>query len=844
MIHADKYQLKNGLTVVLAESHLSPVVSINICVKVGSAYENDKEAGICHVIEHMLFKGTPSMGPGDMAMIIEGCGGDVNAYTSFDETVYYCTLASRFAEKGLSVLSDGVLNSVFDPTELEREKIVILEELKRGKDSPSRLLSESLFQKVYQKHSYGRPIIGFENTIKSFTQKKLKEFHSQWYRPDNMVVVVAGDFDPKKIKSQIQKIFGPLKGKVKAKQIPVEPLQNKARAFQVSSKVSSTLLSMAFPCDSLDGADTPALDILSHVLGEGEGSRLDMVIKEKLDLVNSVYSYVYAPKFKGLFVIGATLQEDKVLKACSEILKIAYDFTLNPITEDELERAKINIKTGTIYEMETVEGIARKYGYFENILGRHQFSEEYLERIALVTVDDVLNVAKKYLKPARLTIGILQNEKTKKKISPKQLQSTSTVQIKASDKKVKQNLTQVTLKNGIRLILKENHNIPTITVRTAHLGGLRFENKKNNGVSTLLSQIWSKSTLYLSNEELLKETEDIAASYDAYAGRNSCGIKADFLSDKAHRGFKLFFDIYLNPRFDADEFKREKKNILEAIDRSKDDLANFAIKNFLKTLFPTHPYGLPSMGSKESVKKLQLADIKKAYQDLTNPENTVISIVGDFHTESILELFQKNLGHLRRRKFKNKKFKLSPAPKKPIILKKKRGKNQAHILYGFRALTMTSKDRFAMDVLNNILAGQGGRLFLELRDKHSLAYSVTSLNQEGLDAGYFGVYIATDPKKVDFAIQKIEEELHKIRSHKVPALELKRAKQYIVGNYDIDLQRNSAIANEHLFNELYQLGETSLKDYPRAISKVTADDVLRVAKKYLKLESPVISIVN
>ena len=175
-----QHTLDNGLTVILEENHSAPVVSMNIAVKVGSAMETDAEAGISHFIEHILFKGTPTRAVGQIAHDVEAAGGDINAYTSFDQTVYYINMASRFANEGLDILCDAIQNPLFDQIETEKECEVICEEIRRGQDNPSSLFSENLFRNTYGKHLYGRPIIGFEKVVKSFTGKDLKKFWKKW----------------------------------------------------------------------------------------------------------------------------------------------------------------------------------------------------------------------------------------------------------------------------------------------------------------------------------------------------------------------------------------------------------------------------------------------------------------------------------------------------------------------------------------------------------------------------------------------------------------------------------------------------------------------------------------
>ena len=189
-----QFSMDNGLKVILEENNTSPVVALQIRVKVGSADENDEEAGICHFIEHMLFKGTDKRKVREAAKEIESLGGTINAYTSYDQTVYHITIASRYAETGLDILSDAIQHSTFDPLEFEREREVILEEIRRGEDDPSKRLFRQTMTTLYQQHPYRRPVIGYQNTIRSIQRNQMVSFFKKWYVPNRMVFIAVGDF--------------------------------------------------------------------------------------------------------------------------------------------------------------------------------------------------------------------------------------------------------------------------------------------------------------------------------------------------------------------------------------------------------------------------------------------------------------------------------------------------------------------------------------------------------------------------------------------------------------------------------------------------------------------------
>ncbi|MDX1387346.1 MAG: pitrilysin family protein, partial [bacterium] len=444
-----------------------------------------------------------------------------------------------------------------------------------------------------------------------------------------------------------------------------------------------------------------------------------------------------------------------------------------------------------------------------------------------------------------LTLGLVHPENGKKKWkSPDLLSLTRPVKKSKVPFKKKPEVSYVKLKNGLRLIFRENPNVPTISLRTAHLGGIRAENKKNNGIHTLLSHLWGKSTTNLTAAEMAREMELIAGSVDSFTGRNLTGMKADFLSEKTREGAKLFLDALLHPRWDPREIEREKSNHLEALRREQDAMASLAFKLFLQKLFPRHPYGLSLLGEAKNVRGFKAKDLENQFRRLLNPKHMVIAAVGDFDTQAMMDLLIPSLEGLKGKKDGLGPFKTDPLPKKNIRVEKKLDKLQAHIVYGFRGVRFKDPDRYALDVLNNILAGQGGRLFLELRDKMSLAYSVTSLSQEGIEPGYFGVYIGTEGSKVNTAIAGIERELKKVLAQKVHQSEMDRAQQYMVGAYDIELQRNSYVATQLAFNEFYGQSRSEWLDLPKKIMKVTRNQVFQVAHKILKMDHHVLSVVR
>jgi len=316
------------------------------------------------------------------------------------------------------------------------------------------------------------------------------------------------------------------------------------------------------------------------------------------------------------------------------------------------------------------------------------------------------------------------------------------------------------------------------------------------------------------------------------------------LSRYFRRAVDLLADVTLAPTFDARELEKQRRDALAAIARREDDLAGFAVDAFAATLYERHPYRLTTLGTPASVKRLARADLRRAWARLCVPGNMVLSVVGDVGTREAVAALRRAFGGMKPRAFERPRLPRETGPRAPKRREIHRDKAQAHLLFGFLGTTIENRDKYALEVMNTILAGQGGRLFVELRDRQSLAYSVTSFSLEGIDPGYVAVYMGTSPEKVRRAIAGVRRELERIRRETIPEEELERAKRHVVGSYEIDLQRATSRAANLGFNVLYGLGLEESRAYPEKILAVTSEDVRRVARKYLRMDRPVSVLVR
>lgn len=849
------YQLDNGLTVILQEDHSAPVVAVQVWVAVGSADELDHEAGLAHVHEHMLFKGTEDRGVGEIAADVEASGGSINAWTSYDQTVYHIVMASRYGEQGLEILADAVRNSTFDAVELTRELEVIQEEIRRTEDQPSRVLSQNLFATAFQAHPYGRPIIGSEESVAAFTREDVLDFYGRWYRAENITLVVVGDVERTTIRAQIESLFGDMASEpVQRPTRGIEPEQETIRTTVDYQEVQEGHLALSFHVPGLAHEDIPALELLTIMLGQGESSILFRQLKRTQELATGVFAFLYTPRDPGILLAGANFRGSGDGPAPLEVLEalLLEVFQLRHVTvsQSDLRRAQTMLESETVYQRQTVQGRANRLGYFHVVAGDLAFEQRFYELAAQVTPEDIRRVAQTYLRPENLTVGFVLSETVEPLQDDEINNSVTTAFDNAEQLAVQDALTpdehgniRLVFPNGMRLLIQEDHTVPVVAVRAVFPGGLRVESEESNGIGAFVAELLTGGTTTRTAEEIATEIEGIAGSVGGFSGRNSIGLSMLILSRDIDEGLELFGDCLVNSTFPAEEVARIRRQLLSEIEAQEDDLAGSALRQLTRELFPDHPYRFDLLGTSESIEGLTVDDLQSHFQTHLHPSQMTLAVVGDVDPSVLIRTLERVFDVTETVTTVPVNIPTAqPEPRREVVAN--RDRQQAHIALGFHGVSLDHPDRWALEVLSALLSGQGGRLFLELRDRRSLAYSVGAFNLTGLDGGYFVNYIATSPSKVAEAIEGMELEIRRLQEELVDVEELGRSQRHLVGIQDISMQRPGARASYLAFDEAYGLGYDQHYSYADDILSVTPEDIQRVARQYLNLELGVLSIVR
>ena len=851
------FTLDNGLQVAIQEDRFAPVVAVQMWVKAGSADETPDVAGAAHVHEHMLFKGTPSRPVGAIAGEIESSGGTINAFTTADHTVYHVVVASRHFSDGLGVLADAIRNSTFDPGELDKELQVVMEEWKRGEDSPGTRAATELFELAFRRHPYGRPVIGYRETIKALTRERVVNFYRRWYHPNNMTLVIVGDLDPSAARQEVGRHFeSAAREPLPDRPRPAEPAQTEPRVSVVDMNVEEDYLYLGFPLPPAEHEDIFALDLLSFIVGGGESSRLVQTLQAERELVNWITASAYTPADAGLFIVAAAAERPKLHPALERSLALLFGYRHELVSQAELDRARTNLAGDFIYRRETVQGQARQLGYFLTVFADPDYERRYLAGLAAVTPEDVRRVARRYLSATTLNAVILGRSPDAAVPSAddigalcRRLEQSTNGTGPPADGATPRHRTRAgavtvhRLDNGVRLLVKEHHSVPVMALQAATLGGVLFETEREAGIGNFIAGLLTRGSRTFSRQALAETVESFAGALNGFSGRNSLGLSGSFLTTHADRGLDIFLETLLEPTFPDDEVEKRRREILLALKNREDDLAQVAFDLFYRTVFEAHPYRLLTLGSQASVETLSQDRAAAYYRGLLDPRRLVLGVVGDVQADRAIDRLNAGLSGLSPTAAPAAPPP-EPRPDRARTATKEADRQQSHVVLGFQGVGLDNPDGSALKVLETVLSRQGGRLFYQLREQQALAYSVTAFNIEGLAPGVFGVYLGTDPGKVDEAVAAAETELARVRDDLIGEDEIDQAKKCLVGSYEISLQSNAAQVEEMVFNELYGLGYDYGRSYLDRIQAVTAADGRRVAQTYLTPSSRTLVIVG
>ena len=822
------YKLDNGQTVVIKEVKNNPIVTIDTWIKTGSINEDDKNNGVSHFLEHLFFKGTTNHAPGEFDKILETKGAITNAATSKDFTHYYITIPSKDFDLALEMHSDMLLHPLIPRKELEKERKVVIEEIMKDANSPNTLVYDNLINMLYTNHPYKRKVIGKADIIKNIQREQILDYYNTYYNPSNMITVIVGDVDTASAIEKVKYDFNAEYEKPLEQNFPKEKILTSQARNTAYADVQTGYMIIGFRGTDIDDKDSYALDVLSTILGDGRSSVFYQKIKEQKQLANSIGASNTGFKDDGIFYISATFNPEKCTKLEESIFEEIKNIQKNGVTQEQLQLAKNIIERDTYYNRESISNIAGEIGYTFVTTNDIKYYDTYIENIKKLTADDVKRAADKYLGINKSAVSIVlpQNCKEVKisNITPK----TEPAKLISENN----NTQKYELSNGATLLLTPNTVNDIIAISIFSKGGELTE--KIAGTADLTASVLTRGSKKYSAVEFARVLEDNGIKIVPSAQSDALSITVLTTKNEIDKTLELLNEVINNAALDDYEIEKSRTDKLNAIKKSKDIPLNLAIDNYKTYIFENTPYSISNKILEKTLAQITQEDIKAYYDKAFFPQNVVISINGNVDKDKIVNEFTKIFNNKKGEKFDYAKYSIPSLKEGKKITTSVKDLKTDWIIIGWQtAGVLNRKDYAALQVIDSMLgSGMSSRLFKNLRDKDGLAYQLGSQYSPNVLKGAFIVYIGTNPENLNYAQNRMLEEVFRLKKEFVGSKELQEAKDKLLGHYIIGQETNLDKATTIGWFEASGRGYKFDDQYAQLINSVTESDIIEVANKY------------
>ena len=828
---AQMFKLDNGQTVVIQEVRNNPIVIIDTWIKTGSIDEEDSNNGVAHFLEHLFFKGTKNHAPGEFDRILETKGAITNAATSKDFTHYYVTIPSKDFDLAMELHADMMMHPLIPRNEMEKERKVVLEEINKDLQSPTKILHENLNTMMYQDHPYKRKVIGRSEVIETITRDQVLDFYNKHYSPSNMITIVIGDVETSHALERIKEVFNSEYKKQTKIIYPKEQQLTKQIKKAEYLQTESGYMAMGFRGVSISENDSYALDVLATILGEGRSSVLNQVLKEKKRLAFSVDAGNMTSRDDGIFYITANFEPNKCKQVQNAIFEEIKKIQEKGVTDEQLKLAKNMIERNTYYARESITNIATEIGYTMALTNDIKFYENYLNNIKCVTKEAVKKAANKYLGPEKSAISIVLPESAKNIPISNITQNSGTAQLVSKNKETQKYL----LSNGSTMLYTPNTANDIIAINITSRGGQLLENVR--GTANLTASTMMKGTKNYTSLELSQVLEDNGIKIVPTSGADAFSISVLTTKDEYDKTLELLNEVVNNATFDEFEIEKVKSDKLNSIKKNKDNALQRAVEEYRDLIYYNTPYSISSKVLEKNIPNIKRDDIVNYYNNIFNPENMIISINGNIDKDKTVQELNKIFTpkNTECQDFDyntyNSKITSINSPRENLI---KMPTQTAWILLGWQVNgVLNEKDYATLQVIDSLLGtGMSSRLFKDLREQEGLAYQLGSGYSPNVLRGSFMLYIGTNPNTLEKAKTGLFEEIQKLKTEYVGDKELSDAKEKLLGNYIVGLETNLDKATNTGWFEASTRGYEFKDRYEDLINSVTDADIIEVANKY------------
>lgn len=903
----EEYTLDNGLKLVIREMHHAPVSAFFVWYRVGGRNEVPGITGISHWVEHMMFKGTPRYGKGQLDRMVSKHGGLWNGFTGEDYTAYFEVLPVQHLDLSLDIESDRMVNCIFDPAEVQSERTVIISEREGGENSPEFWLDEAVTRVAFLVHPYGQGVIGAKSDLERITREDLYEHYRTFYAPNDAVAVAVGDFQCDEVYEKVRKYFGAIPRGPDVPQVrSVEPPQEGERRLVIRRPGGARHCMMAFHMPSAKDPDVyPAL-VLDAVLsggkslagwggrgGMGRSSRLYKALVES-GIASAAITAGRPSVDPYLLQMEMTLREGVEVERAEKAASGVFDAVQQDrVSIDELEKAKKQIRAQVAYSMESAQSNALALGMWE-ALSTWKDADLVSERINAVTPEEVLKAARNTLAESNRTVGwfipegapggtgsggrpggarlseevepVMSGRKTffYLKLCEGSLGAGSETRWTAGGLSAATTSTSLpgpaeikrkVLPNGLVLLAYRNPSVG-FTVAQAMVDAGSFASPRDReGIARFCATCLIRGTRKRTSQEINEFTDRYGMSLTSGASTDVATASVTALTEDTDKAVELLAEALIEPAFRDEDVERLKGQTIVAIKQSQKDTRAMAEKTFNEMVYPDdHPYHMDPLGTEDSVKSFSRLDLEALHRTFYSPDHCILALVSDRDPEQVFSSLEKVFGgwtaHLDASRAGAAREERGnpvtrPGGKRQAFLFIP-GKTQCDIVLGLPSVSRSAPDYLKLKVMNMVLGemGLGGRIGHNVRDRQGLAYYAGSQVRETKGQGAWAGRAGVNPKGVDKAVASILEEIRTIQGTPCTDEELADVKGFMTGYLPLSVETSRSLAANLLHMEYHGLGLDYLQKYSAAVDAVTKEDVQEMARKYLSADDYVVVVTG
>lgn len=872
-IDFEKYELENGLDVVLHQDKSDPIISVAIQYGVGSNREKTGRTGFAHLFEHMLFQESENVAQDQFFKKIQDAGGTLNGGTWKDGTIYYEVVPKNAMEMVLWLESDRMgylINTVTESAFYNQQEVVQNEKRQRVDNNPYGHTNWVLDKNIYPEgHPYNWQVIGELVDLQNATVDDVREFYDKFYGPNNATLVIAGDFETEDAKALVEKYFGEIKRRQEVEPLEPQPvtISETKRLYHEDNFATAPQLNMVWPTLEQYTDDAYALDFLAEILASGKKAPMYKVLVKEKDLTSRTVAYNNSQQLAGEFHVIITANNGKNLNDVEEAIFESFKmFEEEGVTDRDVERIKAGLETQFYNGISSVLGKSFQLSQYNVFAGDPGFIEQDIENIKKVTKEDVMRVYEKYIKDmpyvvtsfvpkgetdliaANSTVAPVVEEEIKENVEKTVIDSNE--EIAKTPSKIDRSVEPAQgpspqlnipsswnseLANGIKVYGIEQNEIPTVNFSLIIEGGHLLDDMEKNGVANLMTDIMMEGTANKTPEELEEEIEMLGASINMYTTRESIVIQGNTLVRNFDKTLALVEEILLEPRWDEEEFDRIKTATINQIQRSAANPNAVANRVYNKLLYgKDHIFSYPTIGTEESVASITIDDLKAFYEKNFSPSVSRFHVVGKIDQDGALA----NLKGIE----SNWAAKDVTIPEYPVANNRDKSSlyfvdipnaKQSVINIGYVGIPRTHEDFYPVEVMNYKLGGSfSGNVNLILREEKGYTYGARTRFSGTKIPGTFTASSSVRTNTTGESVEIFRDQIANYKNGITPE-DLEFTKNALIKSNARRFETQFSLMGMLQEMSAYNLSPNYIEDEEAVVRNMTLEQHKALANKYL-----------